>query len=251
MSLFSSRVTATGEIDRIPAEQGKVRLAMTKLDDDLQATKYDLYSKRINDTTFMDEVYNEGTRRFEPYSIRAFSYRVGIGMYTPEAELHIQAIRELEGGIILDGVGASGEAILSFRRARGFHTSREVVQNNDPLGEIRAYAHNGTSFTLVSYIRFTVPSTTGTLSGDILFYTKAAAGLGATIRGGWSQNGSFYVGTGAGQILTTATDGFLYIPSCNGAPTGVPTTITGVVPMVYDTNKGVLYVYSGGAWRVH
>lgn len=251
MSLFSSRVTAAGDIDRLPAEHDKARIALTKLDDDLQATKYDLYSKRINDTTFMDEAYNEGTRRFEPYSIRAFSYRVGIGMYTPEAELHIQAIRDLEGGIILDGVGSSGEAILSFRRARGFHTSRETVQNSDLLGDIRAYAHTGSAFTLVSYIRFTVPSTAGTLSGDILFYTKST-GIGApTLRGGWSQNGSFYIGNGAGQIATTATDGFLYIPSCNGAPTGVPTTITGVVPMVYDTNKGVLYVYSGGAWRVH
>lgn len=251
MSLFSSRVTAAGDIDRLPVEHDKARIALTKLDDDLQATKYDLYSKRINDTTFMDEAYNSGTRRFEPYPVRAFSYRVGIGMYTPEAELHIQAIRELEGGAIIDGVGSSGEAVLSFRRARGYHTSREVVQVGDLLGDIRAYAHNGSSFQLVSYIRFTVPATTGTLSGDILFYTKAPAGIGPTLRGGWSKDGSFYIGNGAAQILTTATDGFLYIPSCNGAPTGVPTTITGVVPMVYDTNKGVLYVYSGGAWRVH
>ena len=50
-------------------------------------------------------------------------------------------------------------------------------------------------------------------------------------------------------IATTATDGFLYVPTCAGAPTGVPTTQTGRIPLVVDSTNNKLYFYSGGAWR--
>lgn len=45
---------------------------------------------------------------------------------------------------------------------------------------------------------------------------------------------------------TTATAGFLYIPTCAGTPTGVPRAITGKVAMVFDTTNNELYVYDGG-----
>jgi len=50
-------------------------------------------------------------------------------------------------------------------------------------------------------------------------------------------------------LLTTATDGFLYIPSCAGAATGVPTAQTGTIPMVYDSTGNNLSVYNGGVWK--
>jgi hypothetical protein len=53
---------------------------------------------------------------------------------------------------------------------------------------------------------------------------------------------------GLAALTTTATDGFLYLPSCAGAPTGIPTTQTGTVPCVFDTTDGKLYFYTGGAW---
>ena len=63
--------------------------------------------------------------------------------------------------------------------------------------------------------------------------------------------------TGAGNIVagasaalaTTATDGFLYVPTCAGTPTGTPTAITGMAPIVVDTTNNKLYFYSGGQWR--
>lgn len=59
-------------------------------------------------------------------------------------------------------------------------------------------------------------------------------------------NGNVVVNTAA--IATNATSGFLYIPSCAGTPTGVPTSFTGRVPMVYDSTNNRFYIYNG-AWR--
>jgi hypothetical protein len=61
-----------------------------------------------------------------------------------------------------------------------------------------------------------------------------------------NAGGSVLVGHAA--ISTTATDGFLYIPTCAGAPTGTPTTETGLIPLVYDTTDNKLWVYNG-SWQ--
>lgn len=63
---------------------------------------------------------------------------------------------------------------------------------------------------------------------------------------GINNAGSVIVGNAA--IATNATDGFLYIPSCAGIPTGTPTTQTGRVPIVVDSTNNRMYIYSGGAW---
>lgn len=48
---------------------------------------------------------------------------------------------------------------------------------------------------------------------------------------------------------TNATDGFLYLPSCAGTPTGTPRTYTDAVPMIVDRTNNKLYFYTNGAWR--
>lgn len=50
---------------------------------------------------------------------------------------------------------------------------------------------------------------------------------------------------GAAALATNATDGFLYIPTCAGTPTGAPTAQTGAVAMVFDTTNNKLYIYDG------
>jgi hypothetical protein len=61
------------------------------------------------------------------------------------------------------------------------------------------------------------------------------------------SSGNVVINTAA--IATTATNGFLYVPSCAGTPTGTPTTFTGRVPIVVDTTNNKLYFYSSGQWR--
>lgn len=71
---------------------------------------------------------------------------------------------------------------------------------------------------------------------------------GASSRMIWDDLGNIVAGVG---LATSATDGFLYIPSCAGTPSGTPTTFTNRVPLVYDRTNNILYAYSGGAWRTH
>ncbi len=58
--------------------------------------------------------------------------------------------------------------------------------------------------------------------------------------------GSLVIGTAA--IATNATDGFIYIPTCAGTLTGVPSAQTGRVAMVYDTTNNEFWIYDGG-WK--
>lgn len=81
---------------------------------------------------------------------------------------------------------------------------------------------------------------------------KGAGAAATTITDQGVDTISFAGGTvivGNAAIATTATSGFLYIPTCAGTPTGTPTTYTGRAPLVIDSTNNKLYFYSGGAWR--
>lgn len=57
-------------------------------------------------------------------------------------------------------------------------------------------------------------------------------------------------GTAGAAIATNATDKFIYVPSCAGTPTGVPTNLgAGAIPMVVDTTNSKLYFRIGGTWK--
>jgi len=61
-------------------------------------------------------------------------------------------------------------------------------------------------------------------------------------------NGNTVIGSGTSQLATSATNGFFYLPSSAGAPTGVPTSYTGNVATEYDTTNNKSCVYNG-AWK--
>lgn len=69
----------------------------------------------------------------------------------------------------------------------------------------------------------------------------------ATVVATADANKNFRVGTAA--VATTATNGFLYFPTCAGVPTGTPSSFTGLAPVVIDSTNNKLYFYSNGAWR--
>ena len=63
----------------------------------------------------------------------------------------------------------------------------------------------------------------------------------------FNNTGGVVIGNKA-ALATNATDGFLYVPSCAGIPTGVPTAKTGKIAVVCDSTNNKMYIYSGGAW---
>lgn len=60
-----------------------------------------------------------------------------------------------------------------------------------------------------------------------------------------SSTGNIYPST---TPSTTMTDGFFYMPSGAGVPTGVPTSVSGYLPFYYDSTNNYIYVYNG-AWK--
>lgn len=53
---------------------------------------------------------------------------------------------------------------------------------------------------------------------------------------------------GSDALATTATTGFIYLGSCAGTPTGIPTTLTGRIPLVLDSTNDILYYYNT-SWK--
>ncbi len=53
---------------------------------------------------------------------------------------------------------------------------------------------------------------------------------------------------GQAAIATTATTGFTYIATCAGTPSGTPVTVTGTIPVVFDTTNHKLYIFDG-TWK--
>lgn len=99
----------------------------------------------------------------------------------------------------------------------------------------------------------------GTSPGDVVIGTNRSLAMRfgtntPTVAFAIDKNQNVLTGPGAqaapSELATTATNGFFYVPTSNGTPTGVPATIvTGCVPMVVDRTGNKLWFYIAGAWK--
>lgn len=81
-------------------------------------------------------------------------------------------------------------------------------------------------------------------SEDVIIYRQR--GKDREEMGRFSKSGSFMLSR---QVLANAaSEGFIYIPTVSGAPTGVPRTWRGLVPLVFDITNNKLYAYTT-AWK--
>jgi hypothetical protein len=133
--------------------------------------------------------------------------------------------------------------ILYKSRATTVGGTRVAVASGDGVYQRRYGVDDGTADVEVARELVQVDGVTG---GRWVFYTKSAAG---TLTQRFIIDNAGNIVTGVAALATTATDGFLYIPSGAGAPTGVPTSKTGQVPLYVNTTANKLMFYSGGAWR--
>ncbi len=127
------------------------------------------------------------------------------------------------------------------------HTSPSEVVHRSTSG-------SGTNVNGANYVIEPGRPTGSGNSGSFVVRTASPGATGTTLRTSTDRftvdtNSNIFCGTAA-ALATTATEGFLHIPSCAGTPTGTPgTTKTGLVPMVVDTTNGKLYGYFGAAWN--
>jgi hypothetical protein len=140
---------------------------------------------------------------------------------------------------------------------------RIVLTNNGRLGvnTVSPGAINAANFSSVclhvqglglgtgTYLAVSDSSNTGILLNDSSQPIAAFSDAGSptnllTV----TRAGSIIIGSGA--LATTATGGFLYVPTCAGTPTGTPTAYTGRVPLVVDiaSTPKRLCLFVGGSW---
>lgn len=160
-------------------------------------------------------------------------------------------------------VGLADTATQSYRTTNAgsdVNTRLLCVYNNSnsssgTLG-IVADAVNGLMFTAANGTRMiaraaitigNLTNTAGSEAGDLLFHTQNS-GAAYTQKMRISKSGNIVLGNEA-ALSTSATDGFNYIPSCAGAPSGTPTSYTGMIPSVIDSTNSKIYYYIGGAWK--
>jgi hypothetical protein len=89
--------------------------------------------------------------------------------------------------------------------------------------------------------------TVGSVPGRIVFQTVPSGSTTLTEAARIDANQNFIFSTAA--LATNATNGFLYVDSCAGAPTGTPTSYSGRVPLVFDTTNNNLWMYDAG-WQL-
>lgn len=158
------------------------------------------------------------------------------------------------------GTEAANSAANQFVAGSVAHPANEVFFGKGPVStsptgyRIKGTAGSGTN---VAGGLLTIDGgrSTGSASGGVIGFTTSPPGASGTTLNALvtrleiDDKGNVFIGSAA--LATTATDGFLYIPTCPGAPTGVPTVATGRVPMVVDDTSVVkkFYVYVAGVWK--
>ncbi len=147
----------------------------------------------------------------------------------------------------------AGGGATHWLKSRGATVgSHGGVSNADTIATLGFYGSDGTNFIGAAQIVVTVDGTPGTndMPGAIELKTTADGSAGSTSRVKVSAGGNVILNNSGSALATSATNGFTYIPTCAGTPTGVPATLpTGAVPMVMDTTNSRLYYYIGGSWK--
>ena len=158
---------------------------------------------------------------------------------------YVNGVKIDSGGTTLGQLYYSGGLLLN--RLSG--TSLFIQQNGSsemvftPNGDVQIGSSTGATYRLFVY---KADNTWATFfvrqdgTADIAQF----AGNGGQVKMAITRTGNIYGTAGS----TGMTDGFFYIPAAGGAPTGVPTAVSGTVPMYYDTTNNKFYVYNG-AWK--
>lgn len=164
------------------------------------------------------------------------------------------------GELILGGTAVISSELVSIQKAVNAGTGMRIYNSTSGTSASSWCVVQGNTATVQIYAISPAYTTSGMFVADTAVLASGAAttgGMNVGTRGAhqlsfWTNDtkkitvpsaGGLVVGTAA--LATNATAGFLYIPTCAGTPTGVPTTQTGTVAMIFDTTNNKLYIYDG------
>lgn len=163
----------------------------------------------------------------------------------------VKAFRPLTVTFDMNALALPALRLINTNAAAGSSTLQLDVGNNAGLAQL-AFANAGVNKWVAGY--------SAALAGDWFvedvanarFPVLIAPGASAiaqqiTLDGQVTHTSSVIVGKAV--LANSATDGFLYLPSVAGTPTGVPAAKTGTAPVVLDTTAGKLWAYTGGSWK--
>ena len=161
------------------------------------------------------------------------SGNVGIGTSSPAGKLSV-----LGGSLPASGNALSiSNGLGATRLTTDASNGTSFIGNYLDAGALEI--SQGSSSGYVSGIVISARSATNsTVSDAVALFTRSSERMRI------DSSGNVYGTSGT----TTMTNGFFYIPSAGGAPSGTPTAVTGRVPMYYDTTNNQFYVYNG-AWK--
>lgn len=163
--------------------------------------------------------------------------------------------------------GAAGS--ISIGCLSSVSVSNACVIGSDTYPVLKVTLGKGETSTLAMtsvMITQTTPTGTNTAGGDMIIAggKGSGTGLGGSVRiqtalaltgSGTTagtllervkidQAGNVVLNSGGAALLTTATDGFTYIPTVASTAAGTPTGFTGTAPMIYDTGNNRLWIYN-------
>lgn len=189
-----------------------------------EVEQFTLLSKNANGVVYLDSVSRPTTGTtltFNGTTLTAGqTINTGNGISTADASIAVGYNRSAGGAAYIDLCAANATA------------STRLYRSDSGAGDVFDITNLGTGYT-----RFYQQG-----AGYMTFWVNFNERVRITSAGNTL--------IGYGGAATTATDGFLHVPACNGAPTGVPTIENaGNVPLVVDSANNKLYFYSGGAWR--
>lgn len=149
--------------------------------------------------------------------------------------------------VIHNGSTQTPRLILS--KGRGGN-SFGIVNSGDQLGVIRFQGDDGVALRTGAEIIAQIDGTPAAsdMPTRLTFWTNPDGTITPKERVRIDNAGSVIIGDSAAALATSATGGFLYIPTCAGPPSGTPTAATGTVPLIYDSTNNQLYIYSSG-WK--
>jgi hypothetical protein len=159
-------------------------------------------------------------------------------------------------GVYLPTTDTLAISTASVERVRVTATGEVGIGTSTPRGDLDV-GHNLTALTTRSMhlgysganfygFRLTNTNTAGSFGAGDLFIQRGDTTAWVN---DFNIDDAGNVTAGGGALATSATNRFLYVPTCAGTPTGTPTAKSGFAPIVVDATNNKLYFYSGGVWR--